>query len=1519
MDNIFKVFFIISNKKDLDNIIQYSLEKNDGMINFQNNLTKYITKEEDGIEYTISVYSFEFNKKELKENNKDENTKNYKALIKLTYKENSYEGLILFREKRNNFIYDFKFNENISLPKDKDPPSSLELDKLEQMKIFIELLKELKINKGEKLSLDLNLDSQIFLMGKDTKYPFDFYLQNFNQCYTTNQINTLLMMFKLERVILPKKLNVEDYSPILKQVEEKPDIITSFSSKEENKEKNLKIFCTILLYFRTNYEKESVKKFFPKKEFWKYYIEIIPLNYKFFSNIEIHELFIKEILTQKDLNYEIIKGTINYIRSNKNKLNEIDICRDNIKEFCIKNNQIINVIDLAPPNQDDDLEIIKFSVGCLVNYQLECKQFFLSFNENYWKEYYKYTHNLYLINNLIRACQCLDKDLKMLDENDIIFEEQPIKQEEKSNKKSEPIEKRLLMPTIGNISVGKSYFLNSIFGIDFCQVKSGITTKFALFIRHIDNLIEPKLYKIKPFKIDNSYSFYKEGDVITGEENIKNKINEINDNNKKFVTPIFYMLEVEIKTIENKEFLNKVDFLDFPGLNDFEVDYVSKYFEYIKDLIKYCLIIFSVENYNSKDSAKVINNVKNNIYVPIENCLLILNKIDKINGKIEGTLHDFKKVFLNDEGFNCYRNKIVPVNSLILKSEIQIETNYYHFLNYYFLKYNNIQKNKESDEYEFLEFIQRKIRSLEQEKLKQLKIKSQNLNADIIDDIKDNALTFIKEKKSNGSNIDIDLNEKKDMNIIKLFYICFSEKYFISETSNAFKEINNYFNNIKDFSFPKLDINNSNIEKYIYDDTEEQMILMKLDVFFKNIFCSENLKKFGNIIPLLNDDFKILNNYIHNSCLEYIPILGVSNSGKSSFINCLLQKDVLTCDSAECTRRGIIIRYIEEKDKISLYSIKFKSFENLNNKYYYYVKNELLSDNLEDIKEIIAILNETFPKNEEDSFLLIEINIKCLDEMDIKSEIKNNICIIDFPGHNTNNNLFLEKDIYQNVLKMSSFFIYINSGKAFKEEANKLLLSKLYNEVIKIRIGDISSQQFIDLSLFIFNKVDCLEENEKNLNGVQDDIKDILGVKKNFEGKISCSFFSSLLYHKFLSKKEDYKIDNIIKLFNTYYSKFKEQDGDNDDLFDDKEDNFLQFVKSNFVKKIKSEFYEQILPEQEEKEEITSTEIYKKIYSYMENIHNENKLKKDQHYKKNILDICKYLIIIKEKITKLNYYKESYASQTFSEMYNKIINSSNLKKQEYINHLERFFYFMNIFFRVESTNFEVVKAKEDFENITKKTLDNFENVFKEFKGQIIIKDFKELIFDVIDDLKKSYKKLMKKYNNNVDKVISEVECHINGTKENLKKQLDTEIKDVESKIVEQLKSIGFSESKNYIDKNIEKVYSTKIKFFFATLGIGAVAYGLFYSLPTFIINKFKDKRKFESFLDDMKQDIENELESISLSIEKNFNSYKRINMKNARRLLGLIEAGNIKTDNYWKEAKEEYLKIFNDYKKIKNI
>ena len=106
----------------------------------------------------------------------------------------------------------------------------------------------------------------------------------------------------------------------------------------------------------------------------------------------------------------------------------------------------------------------------------------------------------------------------------------------------------------------------------------------------------------------------------------------------------------------------------------------------------------------------------------------------------------------------------------------------------------------------------------------------------------------------------------------------------------------------------------------------------------------------------------------------------------------------------------------------------------------------------------------------------------------------------------------------------------------------------------------------------------------------------------------------------------------------------------------------------------------------------------------MEDIYKENKLKKEENYEKNILDICKYLILYNENIAKINDYRNSYANQTLEEMSKKIIKSSELKKQEYINHLERFFYFMNIFFRIESTNFEITKAKEDFEKVAKDTL-----------------------------------------------------------------------------------------------------------------------------------------------------------------------------------------------------------------------
>ena len=862
------------------------------------------------------------------------------------------------------------------------------------------------------------------------------------------------------------------------------------------------------------------------------------------------------------------------------------------------------------------------------------------------------------------------------------------------------IEKRLLMPTIGNVSVGKSCFLNALFGINILQVQSDITTKFVLFIRHIDGLKEPELFNLIPIKNNDSYDFYKNGNVIKGEKNIITKINELNSQLKY---NCFFMLKIEIKSIKNKEFLNKIDFLDIPGLNESKIDYIDIYFEYIRDMIKYCLIIFSTENYNSKDTIEVIKKIAQNIKVPLENFLLILNKIDLVNDKVNETIHNFEKILLNSDVINCFDNKIIPVNTLKLKSEIQIENNFSHYINYYF---NEYKKENNQSQFSFLIYIKKNISELDNEKKILLKEKINTLNEEEIKNIKVIVKSFINEKIC-SDNLIIDLDNKNDLQILKLFYLCFLNKLLFPEKSETYKEIINYFNEITDYSLPKK--NDFIINENIFDDESEiNKILKQLDNFFENSFNSSKLKKYGNIVPLINDDFKILKNYILNASLLYIPILGISNSGKSSFINCLLQKNILTYDSKECTKRGIIIRYIKNKKEAYLYSIKFVEKEILGEKYYYYKKYKLLSKKIDTIKKIIDIKNESDPIKKEDSFILLEINIKILDELNINQDIKNNICFIDFPGHNTDNNFFLNNELFQNVIKMSSSFIYINSGKAFKNESNKLLLSKLYKEVIEIRKGDISPSQYIDSCLFIFNTVDLIDKDEKNLNGIHNQIKEIFPVPNNFETNISCSFFSSLFYDKFMKKKSEYKENNLSKLIESLYNDFQLQKTNlNEDLFNfEIEDNFLEYLNSNLKKKIKTDFadYTEISSINIDENKIISSKIFNNLNKIIEDIYNKNQINKDSDYDKNIKELSKLLIFCEENILKLNIYKESYAEETFKEIEKKILNSDNLRKLEFDKYLNRFFYFMNIFFRIENC-FEIKDAKFDFERISLEEMD----------------------------------------------------------------------------------------------------------------------------------------------------------------------------------------------------------------------
>ena len=332
------------------------------------------------------MYSIEIIPKELKD--RDNHSKRYQAKINLNYNNIKYVGFIFFKESRNNFIYDFKLEEE----KEKNINSEifLSLGKLEQLKIFIEVLKKLKIKQSDPLSLDLVADSQVLLIRKNTTYNLDFYLEILMLCYSIKEVKSLLMMFNLNRVNLPTNLNIKRYSSVLNLIEKKPNILTKFFSQKDDKDQYFKKFYELLLYFRVNYEKDKVHDFLRKKELWKYYIEILPKSRKYYFNIEIPDELINEILNQKILSYSIIKETLSYISSNKNALIAININRDSIFEFCSKNGIILNMNDLIHPNELDNLKDIITEIANIINFELAKN---ISFNKEFWKQYLAFDIN----------------------------------------------------------------------------------------------------------------------------------------------------------------------------------------------------------------------------------------------------------------------------------------------------------------------------------------------------------------------------------------------------------------------------------------------------------------------------------------------------------------------------------------------------------------------------------------------------------------------------------------------------------------------------------------------------------------------------------------------------------------------------------------------------------------------------------------------------------------------------------------------------------------------------------------------------------------------------------------------------------------------------------------------------------------------------------------------------------------------------------------------------------------------
>jgi hypothetical protein len=245
-----------------------------------------------------------------------------------------------------------------------------------------------------------------------------------------------------------------------------------------------------------------------------------------------------------------------------------------------------------------------------------------------------------------------------------------------------------------------------------------------------------------------------------------------------------------------------------------------------------------------------------------------------------------------------------------------------------------------------------------------------------------------------------------------------------------------------------------------------------------------------------------------------------------------------------------------------------------------------------------------------------------------------------------------------------------------------------------------------------------------------------------------------LLYQDYLSKIEEYKIDKIINLFKQYFNNFKSQE--NDDLFDDKEESFIKYVEDSLKKKIKSDYDMEDfdIP----KEKIISNKIYKEINTFFDKFYEENNLRKEEEeiYNDKLQNLCKYLILCNKNSMKLNLYKQSYASDTFEKIIEKLIKSHFLKEAEYNNHLERFLAFLNIFFGMGGLN-STENNNDSVYRLIQLSLINVDKVFENFKGNQIIERCKNILLQFLKEQKSSFKQLMEEYNKDVNKIIEFLE------------------------------------------------------------------------------------------------------------------------------------------------------------------
>ena len=346
-------------------------------------------------------------------------------------------------------------------------------------------------------------------------------------------------------------------------------------------------------------------------------------------------------------------------------------------------------------------------------------------------------------------------------------------------------DKKLRILLLGGYSTGKTSILNCIIGKKILPEGNIVTTRKIVVIRNND---EDKyvLSKTNFVKTNEDYFCFEDGEEIMRKDesnyediyNFLKKQNEDKTDKEMFYllsAPIFMFKKMKIK----KEILNKIELIDFPGI-DVDEKIIMDIFNNIAELSDTFIFVNECNLVKNEDNIatirKIVNRIESRRFTfDYNSCLFVLNKADKAEKNIDKNKKkkEFEDILFQKNSFNKFMDFFKKKENPEITVSIFCSAYLLQYLSFYdeVKDFENcinkiinetIDENGDDEEFDLIEQLEERIKDMEND-----------LNNYKQKEVKLSAIFFSKLKKClrNNGVADKQINVKSNNlnNIIKCY------------------------------------------------------------------------------------------------------------------------------------------------------------------------------------------------------------------------------------------------------------------------------------------------------------------------------------------------------------------------------------------------------------------------------------------------------------------------------------------------------------------------------------------------------------------------------------------------------------------------------------------------------------------------------------------------------------------------------------------------------------------------------